>query len=162
MILAHRSTEINEFVDVIHDAGFPHDVQPNDRTAQGSTGKTVRVDGAKNMICCSAPSSTLDEFDNDSRISRDVFAQIRNHSFNPHAGSSAGIIVDNLQCLALVERSLRKSRDRQKCQVREYRNKEYQKRIVCSHREPLSESVIGFVCLSASSDEEQDSDRPKL
>src|SRR5262245_34848526 len=106
MILAHWGAEINEFVDVIHDAGFSHDVQPNDRTAQGSHGKTVRVDGAKHMICRSAPSSTLDEFNNDGRISRDVFAQIRNHSFNPHARSSAGIIVDNLHCLALIERSL--------------------------------------------------------
>src|SRR5262245_26249090 len=100
------------------------------------------------MICRSATSSTFDEFDNDGRISRNVFAQIRNHSFNPHARSSAGIIVDNLQCLALIERSLRKSGDRQNRQVREYCNKECQKRIACSHREPPSEPVTGLCVLA--------------
>src|SRR5215468_9311461 len=112
------------------------------------------------MICRSATSSTFDEFDNDGRISRNVFAQIRNHSFNPHARSSPGIIVDKLQCLALIERSLRKSRDRQN-QAREYRNKEYQKRRACSHRNLLGILLLGFVFLSASRAEEQDSDKQK-
>ena len=95
VVLAHGSSQIDKFIDIVHDAGFPHDVQPNDRAAQGSDGKTVGVDGAEHMICRSAPSSALDKFEDDGRISRDIFAQIGNDGFGAHPGGTAGIVIND-------------------------------------------------------------------
>jgi hypothetical protein len=58
------------------------------------------------MIRRSASSSAFDKFDDDGRISRDIFAQIRNYGFNAQAGSATRIVINDPQCLSVIERSL--------------------------------------------------------
>jgi hypothetical protein len=58
------------------------------------------------MIRRSASSASFDELDDDGRISWNIFAQIRNYGFNAQPGSSTWIVIDDSQCLALIERSL--------------------------------------------------------
>jgi hypothetical protein len=49
---------------------------PNDRTAQGSHGEPVGLRRTVRMVHRPSPSSTIDEFDDNSRISRNIFAQV--------------------------------------------------------------------------------------
>ena len=68
--------------------------------------RAVGVNRAEHLIRRSASSSAFDKFDDDGRITRDIFAQIRNYGFNAHPGSATGIVINDSQCLALIERSL--------------------------------------------------------
>jgi hypothetical protein len=125
VVLAHRSAEIDEFVDIVHDAGFPHDAQPNDRTAQGSDGEAVGVGGAKYMIRRSAPSAALDKFNDDGRISWNIFAQIENYGLNPRPGRTTGIVVNDFYGLALIKRSLGKNRVRSQTELQQDGDKQH-------------------------------------
>ena len=74
VVLAHRRAEVDEFIDVVHDPSLFHDLQADDRTAEGADGQAVRLGVLKNLIGRPAPAAAFDKLDNQSRITRNILA----------------------------------------------------------------------------------------
>ena len=108
MAAAFRRSEIDELIDVVHNAGFTHDLQRYDAAAQRSQGKTVRASIAVYVIRRFPSTAAVHELKDDRRIAGDVLAQEWNQRPNAKISRSArGPSDDYFHCLPLIERSLR-------------------------------------------------------
>jgi hypothetical protein len=79
MVGALGRAQLDKFVDIVHDAAFAHDLQPDDAAAERADGQAIGLGVAKQIIGALTPAAAVHVFDDDGGITGDMFAQRGHH-----------------------------------------------------------------------------------
>src|SRR5213593_4677220 len=93
------------------------------------------------MIGRSAPAAALHELDNDGGVAGDMLAQEWHHAFYPHAGGAAGVVVYDLDGLALKKGRLRKTHRRRNGAEQQCNNEPHRRRPSRAHGHLLTHAT---------------------